>query len=795
MYKPHAILLADSYKFSHHKMLPPWARRIYANFTPRSIVHSPEFMKEIVVFGNQYVINWLHDYFAKEFFNRPIGEIVNASLLLNEHFMGEYDIPHFKELHNLWYLPIEFKGIDEWETVKPWIPTLVRRNTDDRFPWLVLWLETIINNMLWKPMVNASLAKCMKDMYVDFANETGGEMWFTEFQWHDFSMRWIAWLDAAISSWMAHLTSFKWTDTVVAIDAINYYYGSKWDLWYSVPACFPDWAEVLTDRWFVDFSDLSYDDKVAEYHEEWFISFVNPSKIHEYDFDWDLVNVKWWRYGQIDFSVTPDHRVIHLDSNNKIKINKAKDLTYVSKFIVSWKWEYWSNKLSDYGRLLIAFQADWSYSTRERQYTWEKTWTMPMRFPTLKKERKIKRLKEILERLWFDYTESYYEGKWCSFRVQVPVNDILSKTFDWVEIDNVTEKWAKEFIDELQYRDGSVSREWYISYSSVIKENIDVVQALCSIWGHRTHYQVYNDKRVNRKPLHCLWIKLGDCTYNVKSWADISNEPYKWKVRCVTVPTGMFVARQNGRVIVTGNSEHSVSSSCIATMGEEEMFKYFMEQYPTGIISIVSDTIDFWNVIDDILPRLKDIILARDGKVVIRPDSWDPFDIVCWPDLKTKWLVEKLWDIFGWSLTSEGYIVLHENIWCIYWDSIRYDTARDILSWLKNKGFASNNVVFWHWSYFYQLNTRDNVWWASKATHIIVDGEWIDIFKDPKTEWRMGKKSAKWMLRVEKEDGEFILHEEQTEEQYDQWELKIRYINWLFTNTQDFDEIRQNLNK
>jgi len=58
-------------------------------------------------------------------------------------------------------------------------------------------------------------------------------------------------------------------------------------------------------------------------------------------------------------------------------------------------------------------------------------------------------------------------------------------------------------------------------------------------------------------------------------------------------------------------------------------FKRLIETYPTGILSIVSDTWDLWIVITKYLPELKEEILARDGKVVIRPDSGDPVDIIC----------------------------------------------------------------------------------------------------------------------------------------------------------------------
>ena len=70
--------------------------------------------------------------------------------------------------------------------------------------------------------------------------------------------------------------------------------------------------------------------------------------------------------------------------------------------------------------------------------------------------------------------------------------------------------------------------------------------------------------------------------------------------------------------------------------GKEDEFETFRrlitEVYPKGFISIVSDTWDFWQVITDYVPRLKEDILAREGRVIIRPDSGVPEDIICGVD-------------------------------------------------------------------------------------------------------------------------------------------------------------------
>lgn len=79
-------------------------------------------------------------------------------------------------------------------------------------------------------------------------------------------------------------------------------------------------------------------------------------------------------------------------------------------------------------------------------------------------------------------------------------------------------------------------------------------------------------------------------------------------------------------------TEHSVMSASTDADSRDEfaMFKRLItEVYPTGFFSVVSDTYDFWKVVGDILPRLKDDIMKRDGRVVIRPDSGVPEDILC----------------------------------------------------------------------------------------------------------------------------------------------------------------------
>jgi nicotinamide phosphoribosyltransferase len=186
-------------------------------------------------------------------------------------------------------------------------------------------------------------------------------------------------------------------------------------------------------------------------------------------------------------------------------------------------------------------------------------------------------------------------------------------------------------------------------------------------------------------------------------------------------------------------TEHSVMCS-YGNANEFELFKHLItEVYPNGFFSVVSDTWDFWKVVTEYLPVLKDEIMNRDGRVVIRPDSGDPVHIICGvqdgdTEAERKGLIECLWDTFGGIVTEQGYKVLDSHIGAIYGDSITLERAEAIAKGLEAKGFASTNIVFGIGSYTYQYNTRDTFGFAMKATYAVVNGEERLLFKDPKTD-------------------------------------------------------------
>ena len=214
--------------------------------------------------------------------------------------------------------------------------------------------------------------------------------------------------------------------------------------------------------------------------------------------------------------------------------------------------------------------------------------------------------------------------------------------------------------------------------------------------------------------------------------------------------------------------------------GEINTFERLITQvYPAGIVSIVSDTWDFWQVITEFLPALKDKVLARNGKVVIRPDSGDPVKIIVGDEdapagsPARKGAIECMWETFGGTITDQGYKLLDGHIGLIYGDSITTERQLAILEGLKQKGFASYNVVLGIGSYTYEYVTRDTFGFAMKATYGEVNGVGRDIFKDPKTDDGT-KKSAKGLMQVFRNTltGRLELKDQCTWEEEAQGELK-----------------------
>ncbi len=295
-----------------------------------------------------------------------------------------------------------------------------------------------------------------------------------------------------------------------------------------------------------------------------------------------------------------------------------------------------------------------------------------------------------------------------------------------------------------------------------------------------------------------------------------------------------------------------VDEDNVMTQAELNVIKRLVtEVYPSGVVSVVSDSFDFWKVITEIAPTLKNEILDRVpdqlglAKVVFRPDSGDPVKIICGHKYKVvediddtyemisasnegyevvynkmdekyyefetyddgwstsvdfkelqwyevKGAIECLWDTFGGTTNEKGFKTLNQRVGLIYGDSITLDRCDEILKLLAEKGFASDNVVFGIGSFTFQYNTRDTLGFAMKATYVEVDGKPYSIFKDPKTD-NGTKKSAKGLLQVVQDGDTLKVNQDVTWEEEKRSLLRTVYLDGKITVSETFADVRSRL--
>lgn len=352
---------------------------------------------------------------------------------------------------------------------------------------------------------------------------------------------------------------------------------------------------------------------------------------------------------------------------------------------------------------------------------------------------------------------------------------------------------------------------------------------------------------------------IGTDTLPAMDYAELYYDTPEDSLIAISVPATEHAVATSNILWNENNFESGNVEDFTTRLDAERLFMHDLItcKFPKGIVSYVADSFDFWAVLTDVLPALKDVILSREaagaapGKLVIRPDSGDPVKVVCGykvfdktfesvnefynyadfvpsvlrelsnfevvniggrffefdqvdpsriavggelPACEVKGAVQVLWEIFGGTITEKGYKLLDSHIGLIYGDSITTKRAEEILRRLAMKGFASGNVVFGVGSYTYQCNTRDTFGFAVKATFTEVDGDRFAIFKDPKTDSK--KKSAKGLLFVsEREDGELYLIDEVSDhvERSENNALQTIFKDGVWIKRTSLNEIREKL--
>ena len=194
-------------------------------------------------------------------------------------------------------------------------------------------------------------------------------------------------------------------------------------------------------------------------------------------------------------------------------------------------------------------------------------------------------------------------------------------------------------------------------------------------------------------------------------------------------------------------AEHSTITSW-GRDNETDAYRNMLQQYPEGLVAVVSDSYDIYNACEHIWGEvLKDDILQRNGTLVVRPDSGEPKDVV----LKC---MQILGEKIGFTVNEKGYKVLNPKIRIIQGDGVNYESIGEILEHLKNHGWSADNVAFGIGGALLQKVHRDTQKFAFKCSCATVNDEDREVYKDPATDH--GKKSKRGRLKLVKENETYI---------------------------------------
>lgn len=185
-------------------------------------------------------------------------------------------------------------------------------------------------------------------------------------------------------------------------------------------------------------------------------------------------------------------------------------------------------------------------------------------------------------------------------------------------------------------------------------------------------------------------------------------------------------------------TEHSVMTS-LGKNREFEVVNQALEEYPTGILSVVADSYDIYHFVNTVtVGSFKEKIEARDGVFVIRPDSITTKDPT--PQDLVRWIAKTIDFNMGSTINSKGYKVLNPKVRILWGDGIDPDGIMGILSFLMKAGYSAENMVFGMGGGLLQKVNRDTQRFAFKSSAQKRDGEWHDVFKSPLDASKVSKK-------------------------------------------------------
>ena len=250
----------------------------------------------------------------------------------------------------------------------------------------------------------------------------------------------------------------------------------------------------------------------------------------------------------------------------------------------------------------------------------------------------------------------------------------------------------------------------------------------------------------------------------------------------------LLFARRYYNADIAGFSVPAMEHSTVTSWGRErevDSYRNMVKQNgrPGGIVSVVSDSYDIFKACELWGTELKQDVLDSGATLVVRPDSGDPADVV-------KQCLQILEKYFGYTRNARGYKVLN-NVRVLQGDGINHASIRSILYTITLAGYSADNVVFGQGGALLQIVNRDDQRFAMKCSAALVDGKWVDVFKDPVTD--KGKQSKKGRMKLMNFAG-IITTVTEHDPAYDQVQdaLETVFENGVLVRDMTFDEVRAN---
>lgn len=223
--------------------------------------------------------------------------------------------------------------------------------------------------------------------------------------------------------------------------------------------------------------------------------------------------------------------------------------------------------------------------------------------------------------------------------------------------------------------------------------------------------------------------------------------------------------------------------------GEVKAYENMVDQFGDKLYAVVSDSYDIYNAADNLWGTvLKNKVIEKGGRLVIRPDSGNPVDVI-------GRLLHILADKFGYTTNERGFRVLHPSVRLIQGDGVNANSIKEILKSMRLNGWATSNIVFGMGGALLQQVNRDSLKFAMKASAIMINGKWQDVYKDPVTD--PGKMSKRGLLEVVGDDFKTIRAEDRyltSKYLKDEPRLNIVYRDGVLTKEVSLDTIRERSN-